>query len=52
MHAGQFKTLDEVLKNYQKIANTSPLTDELFHGELSDLDLEYLEAFLHTLTTD
>lgn len=52
MHAGQFKTLDEVLNNYQKIANTSPLTDELFHGELSDLDLEYLEAFLHTLTAD
>lgn len=52
MHAGQFETLDEVLKNYQKIANTSPLTDELFHGELSNLELEYLEAFLHALTTD
>lgn len=52
MHAGQFKTLDEVLKNYQEIANTSPLTDELFHGELNDLELEYLEAFLHTLTSD
>ncbi|MEZ9903002.1 cytochrome-c peroxidase [Vibrio breoganii] len=51
MHAGQFQTLKEVLKHYQTVANTSPLTDELFHGELSDQDLVYLEQFLMSLSS-
>ena len=50
MHAGQFATLSEVLQNYRDVPGEM-LTDELFHNELSDKELEYLEAFLNTLTS-
>ena len=50
MHAGQLETLMDVLKFYRdlKPGERSP---DLEHGELSDLELKYLEAFLRTLSS-
>jgi cytochrome c peroxidase len=47
MHAGQFRTLSEVLRFYRDTAEDVP---EMGHGGLSDADLTDLEAFLRTLT--
>ena len=47
MHAGQFATLREVLEFYRSQA-TNP---ELGHKELTDRELDQLEAFLHTLSS-
>ena len=45
MHAGQFQTLKDVLEFYRQ--SKSP---ELGHGDLSDKELNQLEAFLRTLS--
>ncbi|MBI5633551.1 MAG: cytochrome-c peroxidase [Nitrospirae bacterium] len=45
MHAGQFKTLSEVLVFYQRSASR-----ELEHNELTNTELLKIEAFLKTLT--
>jgi cytochrome c peroxidase len=45
MHAGQIKTLDEVLTFYRRGASR-----ELEHQELTDEELAKIEAFLKTLT--
>lgn len=47
MHAGQFATVREVLKFYQSQAKNP----ELGHGGLTDIELDKLEAFLHTLSS-
>jgi len=46
MHAGQFATLHEVLEFYRSQA-TNP---ELGHKDLTDKELDQLEAFLHALS--
>jgi len=46
MHAGQFKTLDEVLNFYQ----TSP-SHEIEHQQLSTTELQRIKAFLATLSS-
>jgi cytochrome c peroxidase len=46
MHAGQIRTLSEVLIFYRRSGN-----DELEHAELSDQDLAKIEAFLKTLSS-
>jgi len=48
MHAGQFKTLDEVLKAYRFASQKGELAD-MVHGNLADSELAQLEAFLQTL---
>ncbi len=45
MHAGQIKTLFEVLSFYRRSGS-----DEVDHTELSNADLEKIEAFLKTLS--
>lgn len=45
MHAGQFKTLDEVLHFYQTSSS-----HELAHQDLSEEELQKLKAFLGTLS--
>ncbi len=47
MHAGQLKSLSEVLRFYREAARSNP---ELGHGNLTDKELEQLEIFLGTLT--
>ncbi|MAZ89591.1 MAG: cytochrome-c peroxidase [Cellvibrionaceae bacterium] len=49
MHAGQISTLAEVLKNY-RAALTRGVSDELRHQDLTNKELEELEAFLATLS--
>ena len=49
MHAGQFKSLGDVLKHYQKRPITRNGHSDLLPNNLTDQDLKYLEAFLHTL---
>ncbi|MDH5229521.1 MAG: cytochrome-c peroxidase [Gammaproteobacteria bacterium] len=51
MHAGQFETLSEVLKHYQKRPITRVGHTDLLVTDLSDNDLKKLEAFLMTLTS-
>jgi cytochrome c peroxidase len=46
MHAGQIKTLSEVLSFYRRSG-----IDELEHPDLSDQDLAKIEAFLKTLSS-
>ena len=50
MHAGQFTTLSAVLINYRTVSGKL-LTDEIFHNDLNDEEIEQLEAFLKALTT-
>ena len=45
MHAGQLKTLQDVLRFYRDSENS-----ELGHGDLTDDELEQIEAFLKTLS--
>jgi cytochrome c peroxidase len=45
MNAGQFATLGEVLEFYR-----TAKTPEVMHGELTDVELKQLEAFLLTLS--
>lgn len=47
MHAGQFSTVREVLEFYRSQAQNP----ELGHGNLTDMELEQLEAFLGTLSS-
>ena len=47
MHAGQFATVREVLEFYRSQAQNP----ELGHGNLTDKELDQLEAFLHTLSS-
>jgi cytochrome c peroxidase len=47
MHAGHFATLREVLEFYRSQAKNP----ELSHGNLTDKELDELEAFLHTLSS-
>lgn len=47
MHAGQFASVREVLKFYRSQAQNP----ELGHGNLTDRELDQLEAFLHTLSS-
>jgi cytochrome c peroxidase len=50
MHAGQFKTLREVLEHYRTVKPGGMISPELEHRGLSDMELDQLEAFLRTLT--
>jgi len=50
MHAGQFKTLAEVLKHYQNRPKQSLGHNDLLLLELSDQEIDQLEAFLHSLS--
>lgn len=47
MHAGQFATVHEVLEFYRSKAQNP----ELGHDDLTDTELDELEAFLHTLSS-
>ena len=47
MHAGQFATVHDVLEFYRSQAQNP----ELGHGDLSDKELDQLEAFLQTLSS-
>jgi len=47
MHAGQFATVHEVLEFYRSQAQNP----ELGHGDLTDTELDQLEAFLHSLSS-
>ena len=49
MHAGQYKTLSDVLKHYADPPSTKVGMSDLLPVELDDKDLVQLEAFLHTL---
>jgi len=49
MHAGQYKTLTDVLKHYADPPSTKVGMSDLLPVELDDNDLAQLEAFLHTL---
>lgn len=52
MHAGQFKTLSEVLENYQKVsASQSLVSDEIIHETLTKQEMNQLIAFLQILTS-
>lgn len=51
MHAGQFKTLTEVLQHYNSKPKDSIGHNELLKIDLSENELRYLEAFLHSLTS-
>lgn len=56
MHAGQFKTLREVLRFYQKEAvkrlssGNGPGATDIEHGELTDDEISFLEDFLRALS--
>jgi len=55
MHAGQFKTLREVLQFYQKTAlkrasGAQQGTLDISHGTITDDEMYLLEKFLHTLS--
>jgi len=50
MHAGQFQTLQKVLEFYRDL-KPEHRSGDLEHGELTDLELSQLEAFLRTLTS-
>ncbi|MBU0729342.1 MAG: cytochrome-c peroxidase [Proteobacteria bacterium] len=56
MHAGQFKTITEVLHFYQQEAKkrtsgkNKGFATDIIHGELTDEDLLYLESFLGSLS--
>jgi cytochrome c peroxidase len=50
MHAGQISTLKGVLEFYRDLKPDQRSAD-LEHGELTDLELSQLEAFLRTLTS-
>ena len=52
MHAGQFKTLKEVLEHYQKRPLSRVGHSDLLQVKLTDDDLIKLEAFLHTLSSN
>lgn len=49
MHAGQFATLSEVLEHYNRAVSGSIGHNELEPLNLSETELEQLEAFLHSL---
>lgn len=54
MHAGQFSTLRDVLKHYQKVAQGRGHgglgRPDIAHGQITDEEVQYLEMFLRTLT--
>lgn len=53
MHDGRFATLREVLKHYSELPGEPPLghrEETLLPLDLSDAEMDDLEAFLHTLT--
>jgi len=50
MHAGQFKTIAKVMAFYQYPFDFN-LMSEFGHSTLSDKELEYIEAFLQTLSS-
>ena len=54
MHAGQFSTLRDVLKHYQKVAQGRGHGGlgraDIAHGQITDEEVQYLELFLKTLT--
>ncbi|MEP7382108.1 MAG: cytochrome c peroxidase [Gemmatimonadota bacterium] len=49
MHAGQFRTLQEVLAHYNRAPLAPAGTSELKRLALTDMELRQIEAFLHTL---
>jgi len=49
MHAGQYKTLSEVIKHYNKPPPTKVGMNKLLDIDLSDLEIKQLEDFLKTL---
>jgi cytochrome c peroxidase len=49
MHAGQLPTLQKVLEFYRDL-KPDMRSGDLEHGELNDLELQQLEAFLRTLS--
>ncbi|WP_455211870.1 cytochrome-c peroxidase [Kaarinaea lacus] len=49
MHAGQYRSLSEVLKHYAEPPSTKVGMSELLPVELNEKELEQLEAFLMTL---
>ncbi|CUH42047.1 cytochrome-c peroxidase [Ruegeria atlantica] len=51
MHNGTFTSLAQVLNNYRAVSG-STLADEVSHGDLTDRDLNDLEAFLGTLSSN
>jgi cytochrome c peroxidase len=50
MHAGQFATLRDVLEFYRDL-KPEERSPDLEHGDLNDLELKQIEAFLQTLTS-
>ena len=51
MHAGQIDSLRNVLRFYRDLKPEERSAD-LAHGELTNLELEHIEAFLSTLSSD
>ena len=50
MHAGQIATLRDVLKFYRDL-EPGKRSPDLEHGDLSDTELDQLEAFLRALSS-
>lgn len=50
MHAGQFKTIKDVIENYTKQSNSSLLTDEISHSALTQQEIMQLTKFLAALS--
>jgi cytochrome c peroxidase len=50
MHAGQFKSISEVLRFYQTVKPGGRVSPELEHMGLTDAEISQLEAFLRTLS--
>jgi cytochrome c peroxidase len=50
MHAGQIPTLQKVLEFYRDLKPEQRSAD-LEHGDLSDIELRQIEAFLHSLSS-
>lgn len=49
MHAGQFKTIIEVIENYTTQSNSNLLTDEISHSGLTNQEIIQLTKFLDAL---
>lgn len=52
MHAGQYKTLSEVIKHYNDPPSTKVGMSNLLDIDLSKKEMQQLEAFLHTLDSE
>ncbi len=50
MHAGQFKTVREVLEFYRSVSPGGDVRSDLEHSDLTDIEIVQIETFLQTLS--